>query len=352
MQARALSVTDLNEYVRRSLAADPMLQDLTLRGEISNFKRQTSGHLYFSLKDENSRVACVMFRQYAQMLRFHPQDGMMVLLSGSVGLYTASGNYQFYGQAMQKDGVGVLFERFLALKDKLQKEGLFDAARKKPLPLLPRAVGVVTSSTGAVISDILTVVRRRFDNMPVILRPSLVQGEGAADAKVVARVRGPEGRTAPVEMPIVAGAAGHYQGRYTPAGAGSYTVDARELTGGNAAFTILNMPTALTTITFQAGQRPSPDAQAALTGYVVEVRNTADRTHLLHWQTGTPTRRKLGDIDGDGSVTAMDKLEMNKKLNGLYTPYPNRAFDLDGDASINAVDKLILNQILNGIPLY
>ncbi|NLX57593.1 MAG: hypothetical protein GXY74_00725 [Phycisphaerae bacterium] len=137
-----------------------------------------------------------------------------------------------------------------------------------------------------------------------------------------------------------------------PAGAGSYTVDARELTGGNAAFTILNMPTALTTITFQAGQRPSPDAQAALTGYVVEVRNTADRTHLLHWQTGTPTRRKLGDIDGDGSVTAMDKLEMNKKLNGLYTPYPNRAFDLDGDASINAVDKLILNQILNGIPLY
>ncbi|MDD4134919.1 MAG: exodeoxyribonuclease VII large subunit [Eubacteriales bacterium] len=181
MQARALSVTDLNEYVRRSLAADPMLQDLTLRGEISNFKRQTSGHLYFSLKDENSRVACVMFRQYAQMLRFHPQDGMMVLLSGSVGLYTASGNYQFYGQAMQKDGVGVLFERFLALKDKLQKEGLFDAARKKPLPLLPRTVGVVTSSTGAVISDILTVVRRRFDNMPVILRPSLVQGEGAAD---------------------------------------------------------------------------------------------------------------------------------------------------------------------------
>ncbi|MDD4080892.1 MAG: exodeoxyribonuclease VII large subunit [Eubacteriales bacterium] len=181
MQARALSVSDLNEYVRRSLAADPMLQDVTLRGEISNFKRHTSGHLYFSLKDENSRIACVMFRQYAQMLRFYPQDGMMVLLSGSVGLYTASGSYQFYGQAMQKDGVGALYEKFLALRDKLQKEGLFDAARKKPLPLLPRAVGVVTSATGAVISDILTVTRRRFENMPVILRPSLVQGEGAAE---------------------------------------------------------------------------------------------------------------------------------------------------------------------------
>ncbi len=181
MQARALSVSDLNEYVRRSLAADPMLQDMIIRGEVSNFKRHSSGHLYFSLKDESSRVACVMFRQYAQMLRFYPQDGMMVLLSGSVGLYTASGSYQFYGQAMQKDGVGALYERFLQLKDQLQKEGLFDAARKKPLPLLPRAVGVVTSATGAVIQDILTVTRRRFENMPVILRPAQVQGEGAAE---------------------------------------------------------------------------------------------------------------------------------------------------------------------------
>lgn len=181
MQARALSVSDLNEYVRRALAGDPMLQDLTIRGEISNFKRHTSGHLYFSLKDDNSRIACVMFRQYAQMLRFYPQDGMMVLLSGAVGLYTASGSYQFYGQIMAKDGLGQLYERFLLLRDSLQKEGLFDPARKKPLPLLPRAVGVVTSSTGAVINDILTVTRRRYPDMPIILRPAQVQGEGAAD---------------------------------------------------------------------------------------------------------------------------------------------------------------------------
>ena len=181
MQARTLSVSDLNEYVRRSLAGDPMLQDLTIRGEISNFKRHTSGHLYFSLKDDNSRIACVMFRQYAQMLRFYPQDGMMVLLSGAVGLYTASGSYQFYGQSMAKDGMGALYERFLMLKDSLQKEGLFDPARKKPLPLLPRAIGVVTSSTGAVINDILTVTRRRYPDMPVILRSAKVQGEGAAE---------------------------------------------------------------------------------------------------------------------------------------------------------------------------
>ncbi len=181
MQAGALSVSDLNEYVRRSLAGDPMLQDITIRGEISNFKHHSSGHFYFSLKDESSRITCVLFRQYAQMLRFYPQDGMMVLLSGSVGLYTASGSYQFYGQAMRKDGLGALYERFLMLKDKLQKEGLFDASRKKPLPLLPRAVGVVTSATGAVINDILTVTHRRFPNMPVILRPAQVQGEGAAE---------------------------------------------------------------------------------------------------------------------------------------------------------------------------
>lgn len=104
----------------------------------------------------------------------------MVLLSGSAGLYAASGSYQFYGQAMEKDGLGALYERFLMLRDKLQKEGLFDAARKRPLPLLPRAVGVVTSATGAVINDILTVTHRRFPNMPVILRPAQVQGEGAA----------------------------------------------------------------------------------------------------------------------------------------------------------------------------
>lgn len=181
MQPGPLSVSGLNEYVRRSLAGDPMLQGIALRGEISNFKRHTSGHLYFSLKDENSRIACVMFRQYAQMLRFAPGDGMSVVLSGSVGLYTATGSYQFYGEAMAADGAGALYERFLRLKEKLQKEGLFDASRKKALPLLPRGVGIVTSAGGAVLHDIVTVTRRRFLGMPLILRASQVQGTGAAE---------------------------------------------------------------------------------------------------------------------------------------------------------------------------
>lgn len=180
MQASALSVSDLNEYVRRSLAGDPMLQGIAVRGEVSNFRPYASGHWYFSLKDEHSRIACVMFRQHNMGLRFKPQDGMKVVLVGSAGLYTVSGSYQFYAEAMLQDGVGELFERYNALKDKLLKEGLFDASRKRPLPLLPRAVGVITSASGAVLHDIKTVTRRRFPNMPLILRSAQVQGDGAA----------------------------------------------------------------------------------------------------------------------------------------------------------------------------
>ncbi len=180
MQASALSVSDLNEYVRRSLAGDPMLQGIAVRGEVSNFRPYASGHWYFSLKDEHSRIACVMFRQHNMGVRFKPQDGMIVVLVGSAGLYTVSGSYQFYAEAMLQDGVGELFERYNALKDKLLKEGLFDASRKRPLPLLPRAVGVITSASGAVLHDIKTVTRRRFPNMPLILRSAQVQGDGAA----------------------------------------------------------------------------------------------------------------------------------------------------------------------------
>lgn len=181
MRASPLSVTDLNEYVRRSLAGDPMLQGIAIHGEISNFKRHISGHLYFTLKDENSRLSCVMFRQYAQYLRFDPKDGMRVVLSGSVGLYTVAGTYQFYGEAMSADGAGALYELFLKTKDALQREGLFDAALKKPLPLLPIGVGIVTARGGAVLQDIMTVAKRRFPGMPLYLRSAQVQGAGAAE---------------------------------------------------------------------------------------------------------------------------------------------------------------------------
>lgn len=176
-----LSVSALNEYVRRTLASDPMLHSIRLEGEVSNFKQHSSGHWYFSLKDEKSRIACVMFRQFNMLAKTVPVDGMRVILTGSVGLYTASGSYQFYAEGLEKSGTGALYEQFLKLKEKLEKEGLFDPARKKMLPMLPKAVGIITSQTGAVLHDIYNVVNKRFPGMTLLLKPSSVQGDTAAE---------------------------------------------------------------------------------------------------------------------------------------------------------------------------
>ena len=181
-----LSVEQLNEYVRRSLASDPILHGVRIRGEISNFKRHISGHWYFTLKDETSAINCAMFRQSTFGVGFIPKDGQRVVLLGNVGLYTKTGQYQFYVDALEQDGVGELYLRFEALKQKLSEEGLFDAAAKKRLPLLPRAIGVVTSKTGAVIHDIQQVAWRRNPAMPIYLCAASVQGSRAASEIVAA----------------------------------------------------------------------------------------------------------------------------------------------------------------------
>lgn len=176
-----LTVEELNEYVRRSLAGDPMLHGLRLKGELSNFKRHVSGHWYFTLKDSQSAIACAMFRSAAATVRFAPREGQQVVLTGSVGLYVKTGSYQFYAVQMEPDGIGEMYMQLEARKAKLQKEGLFDAALKKPLPLLPKGVGIVTSGTGAVIHDIARITWRRFAGMPLYLYPVAVQGDGAAE---------------------------------------------------------------------------------------------------------------------------------------------------------------------------
>lgn len=183
-----LQVSDLNEYVRRTLAADPMLRSVKLRGEISNFKRHSSGHWYFTLKDERSRINCVMFRQNAMRMSLRPVDGLQVIVSGSVSLYTEGGAYQFYAEAMRPDGLGTLYQQFEALKAKLAAEGLFDAGRKRPLPLRPKKIAVVTSRTGAVLQDIRRVAARRDAGVPLVLLPVQVQGEGAAES-IAAAIR-------------------------------------------------------------------------------------------------------------------------------------------------------------------
>ncbi len=176
-----LTVSQLNEYVRRTLASDPMLRGVHLQGEISNFKRHTAGHLYFTLKDEESKIACVMFRSAATGLSVSPRDGMRVVLTGSAALYPAAGQYQFYVDNLRDDGVGALYQEFERRKARLMAEGLFDPALKKPLPLLPKGVGVVTSPTGAVLHDIVQVAGRRHPGVQIVLRPSAVQGDGAAE---------------------------------------------------------------------------------------------------------------------------------------------------------------------------
>ena len=183
-----LEVSDLNEYVRAMLNADPALRSVRLRGEISNFKRHSSGHWYFTLKDDRCRISAVMFRQNAMRMSIRPMDGMSVIVSGQVSLYPESGTYQVYCDNMRPDGVGTLYQQFEALKQKLQMEGLFDQARKRPLPWRPRKIAVVTSETGAVLHDIRRVAARRDPGVPLVLLPVQVQGQGAAE-EIAAAIR-------------------------------------------------------------------------------------------------------------------------------------------------------------------
>lgn len=175
-----LTVSQLNEYVRVQLASDPILRQLSVQGEISGVKRAASGHIYFSLKDENARVQCVMFRQYALGLDFMPEDGMKVVVQGSASIYARDGAYQVYVESMQQQGLGDLYRRFMLLKERLAREGLFDPALKRELPEMPRCIGIATSRSGAVLHDILRVGWARWPGMRFVLAPCAVQGPQAA----------------------------------------------------------------------------------------------------------------------------------------------------------------------------
>ena len=182
------TVSELNEYVDLMLSRDPFMGELTVTGEISAFKRHTSGHLYFTLKDDAASVRCVMFRPNALRLSFFPKDGMSVRIEGRAGLYGRDGSFQVYAERMEKTGDGALYQKYIALREELKGRGWFDESLKKPIPFLPRAVGVVTSGTGAAIEDIRNVIARRFPNMPIRLYPVAVQGEKAA-GEIAAAIR-------------------------------------------------------------------------------------------------------------------------------------------------------------------
>ena len=177
----AISVTDLNKYIKNKIADDEYLNNILIKGEISNFKHHYTGHLYFTLKDENSLIKCIMFKSYAQKLNFEPKDGMKVYILGSVSVFERDGVYQIYAKVMEEDGVGDLYTKYQKLKEELEKKGLFDQSHKQKIPMMPKVIGVLTSQTGSVIRDIINVSTRRNPNVYIRLLPVPVQGEGAAE---------------------------------------------------------------------------------------------------------------------------------------------------------------------------
>ena len=177
----AVSVSDLNQYIKNKIANDEYLNNILVKGEISNYKHHYTGHLYFTLKDENSLIKCIMFKSYAQKLNFEPKDGMKVYILGSVSVFERDGVYQVYAKVMEEDGVGDLYTRYQELKKELEEKGLFDERHKQKIPMMPKVIGVLTSQTGSVIRDIINVSTRRNPNVHIKLLPVPVQGEGAAE---------------------------------------------------------------------------------------------------------------------------------------------------------------------------
>ena len=179
MEQKVLSITQINEYLKNKLEADPTLGAVAVRGEISNYKMYPSGHHYFTLKDEGSALKCVMFKGNAMRLRFRPENGMKVIAMGRISVYPRDGAYQLYCTAMAMDGVGDLYAAFEQLKKKLAGEGLFDPAHKKPIPKYPGVIAIITSSAGAAVHDMLRILRHRYPLTQVRLLPVRVQGAEA-----------------------------------------------------------------------------------------------------------------------------------------------------------------------------
>ena len=188
MEKQVLSVTQINEYIRTKVDADPFLSAIAVRGEVSNYKLYPSGHHYFTIKDEGSSLKCVMFRGNAMRLRFRPENGMRIIAMGKVSVYPRDGAYQLYCTALTMDGVGDLHAAFEQLKAKLAVQGLFDEAHKKPIPKFPGTIGIITSSAGAAVHDMLRILRKRYPLTHVRLLPVRVQG-AEAPAEIAAAIR-------------------------------------------------------------------------------------------------------------------------------------------------------------------
>lgn len=176
MYNKVLTVSAVNNYIKKVFDTDFILRNSHIKGELSNVKIHSSGHIYFSLKDSTAKINCVMFKSRASSLKFRPKDGMQVVIAGNVSVYEKEGSYQLYCETMEAQGEGYLYAEFIKLKEKLEKEGVFDALRKQKLPQFPKRVGVVTAPTGAAVRDVIRVSRRRNSKVDILIYPSFVQG--------------------------------------------------------------------------------------------------------------------------------------------------------------------------------
>lgn len=184
MDYRIVSVTQVNAYIKRMFEMDYIVKNIWIQGEVSNCKIHSSGHIYFTLKDQNSSISCVLFKTYRKSLLETLNDGMKIIANGSISVYEKTGQYQLYVREYLEDGIGLLYKKFEALKESLVKKGWFSNEHKKPIPFYPRKVGIITSETGSVIQDIVNIARRRNPYIQLILYPSLVQGDGAKNSIV------------------------------------------------------------------------------------------------------------------------------------------------------------------------
>ena len=183
-ETKVYKVSEINKYIKMVFDKDPFLANVRIRGEITNFKAHYTGHFYFTLKDETATIKCVMFKGFASTVKFKPADGMKVVIEGQVGVFERDGVYQIYCKSMSPEGLGELYLAFEQLKEKLNKEGLFDVSKKKKIPFLPNRVGIITSKTGAVIRDIINVSTRRYPNVNLLIYPAAVQGVNVASTVI------------------------------------------------------------------------------------------------------------------------------------------------------------------------
>jgi exodeoxyribonuclease VII large subunit len=329
-QRKIYSVSELSQDIRKLLEKE--FPDVWVTGEVSNFRAATSGHLYFTLKDESAQIRAVCFRNQARFLKFKPQDGISVIARGHLSVYEARGEYQLYVEYLEPAGLGALQLAFEQLKQKLAAEGLFDSARKRPLPVLPRIVGIVTSPTGAVIRDILRVLHRRFPNINVVVYPVKVQGEGAAE-EIVEGIK-TLGRSPGVDVIIVARGGGSLEDLW----AFNEEAVARAIAASKApVISAVGHETDFTIADFVADLRaPTPSAAAELVvhrkqDFLDDLRNRTQRMSQIARFLISEARQRFTE------------LRMHQVFQGLRTRLGEKAQMLD--ELLASLDRFIRNHL-------